>query len=74
MLEISLGCIEKIACHAIVVGFTVGNLSNPLLVKAKENGTRVAEENRRVRRDEELRMPGSLKVVNDLEKRQLPLR
>ena len=42
MFEISLGCIEEIARHAIVVGFTVGNLSDPIPVKAKEDGARVA--------------------------------
>ena len=57
MFEIPLRCVEEIARQAIVVGFTVGNRSDPIPVEAKENGARVAEENGRMRRYEKLRMP-----------------
>lgn len=69
MFKISFGRIEEIARYTKVVGFTAGNLSDRIPVKAKENGTRVAQDNRRVSRDEKLRMSRDFEVVNDLKKR-----
>ena len=54
--------------------FTIGNFLNCIAVKAEENGPGVAQNNRRVSRNDELRLTRCDDLVNDPEKCQLPLR
>lgn len=65
MLKISLWRIQEVTCHAIVFGFAIANLFDPLPIQAQENSPGVAQDNRRMRSDKKLRMPGSFEIVND---------
>ena len=74
VLEVPLRGVEEIPSDLVVVRFMVGDLPDRIPIQAKEDRTRVAEENGRMRRDEKLRMPRCREVVDDLEERQLSLR
>ena len=50
------------------------NLLDGIPVEAEQDGTWVAQDNRRVSRDQELRVPWCCQVVDDLEERELSLR
>src|SRR6267378_2232910 len=73
MLEKPVGCIEKVAGNEEVFCLTIVDLPNRIAVKIEEDCTRIAKENGRVRRDEELRMSRCREVVDDLEERKLSL-
>ena len=74
VLEVPFRCINKVAGHEIVLRFTVRDFPNSITVEAEKGGARVAENNGRVSRDEELSVAWCLKVVDDFEERKLALR
>ena len=53
---------------------TIADLLDGIPIEAEEDRTRVAKNNRRVRRYQELRMSGCREVVDDLQERELSLR
>ena len=53
---------------------TIVDLPDRIPVEGEEDCTRIAQNNGRVSRDEELRMPRCREVVDDLEERELSLR
>ena len=53
---------------------TIADLPDRIPVEGEEDRTRVAQDDGRVSRDEELRMPGCRKSVDDLQERELSLR
>jgi hypothetical protein len=68
MLEESLGTIEKVAGDEKVFRLLITDLPDRVPVEIKEDRARVGKENRRVRRDDELRVPGRREIVDDPEK------
>jgi hypothetical protein len=57
-----------------VLRLAIVNLLDGIAVEAEQNRPWGAEDDRRVGRDEEVRMPWAGEVVNDLEERELTRR
>jgi hypothetical protein len=74
MLEEPLRGVEKVARDQEVFRIAIADLTDALSIEIVEHGTRVAQENRRMGRYEELRMPRCCEVVDDLQERELSLR
>ena len=54
MLEIALGGVQKVACHTEVLGFLVLDWLDRIAIQTVEAGAWVAEDDRRMRRNQEL--------------------
>jgi len=67
MLEEPLGRVEKVASDEVMLRLAIADLLDGVPVQIEEDGVRVAQEDGRVSRDQELRMPGRCEVVDDLE-------
>src|SRR6266545_3267669 len=74
MLEISLRRIQEVTSDTVLLRLEVGDLWDRIAVQAEENGPRIAEDDGGVRCNQKLGMSGRLKLVNDPQKRKLPLR
>jgi hypothetical protein len=57
-----------------VLRLAIVHLPDRIAVQAEEDRSRIAEDDRRVRRNEELGVSRPFQVVNDPEERELPLR
>ena len=64
MFEVSLGRIQEIARNEVVIALTIGDLSNRIAIKAEDDGTRVAQDDGRVGRDQELGVTRRIGMVN----------
>ena len=74
VLEVPLRGVEEIPSDLVVVRFMVGDLPDRIPIQAKEDRTRVAEDDGRVCGDEKLSVTRRLEIVDDLQKLELPLR
>jgi hypothetical protein len=57
VLQHPLRVIQERFGDEIVIGVAIGDLANPILRELVQGCPRIGQENRRVRRDQELRMP-----------------
>ena len=67
VLEEPLGRVQEVAREEVVRRLTIGDLTNGVPVEIEQHGARIAQENRRMRRDDELGVPRRREVVDDLQ-------
>ena len=73
VLEVPLRSIEEIARHLVVVSVAVGDLPDRISVQAKQHRARIAKNDRGVGGNEKLSVTRCFEIVDDFEKRELPL-
>ena len=73
MLKKTLGRVQEVAGDEEVLGLSIADLLDGLPVEVVKDGTRIAQDDWRMGRDEKLRVSGRREVVDDLEKRELAL-
>src|SRR5687768_4191403 len=74
VLEEPLRRTKKVARNLKMLRISIIDLRDLVSVEAEQRSAGITEDDRRVRRDQELRVTGRRQVVNDLQKRQLALR
>jgi hypothetical protein len=67
MFEEPLWRVEKVSRDEEVLRLAIGNLLDGATVEAEQNRAWIAQDDRRVGRDEELRVPWAGEIVDDLE-------
>ena len=73
MLEKSLGRVQEVTGNEEVLGLSIADLLNALPVEVVQDGTRIAQNDWRMCRDQKLRVSGRRELVDDLEERELAL-
>jgi hypothetical protein len=69
MPEEAIGRVQEVACDQEVLRFRVGNRIDAVAVQAVERGSGIGEDDRRMRRDEELRAAARCQIVDDAQER-----
>src|SRR5215207_8476956 len=72
--EEALRCLEEIARQTIVLRLAIVDLANDAVVEAQHRRSRKRQQERRMRRDDELRHAWRGELVEDAKKRELALR
>jgi hypothetical protein len=74
VLQETLGVVQKIAGDGEVLGVVIVGLPDRVAIQAVQYRAGIAQDDGRVRGDEELRVPRCREFVDDPEKRELPVR